>query len=241
MSRAERAARCLVERVVPRASPMHREIVEMSSDRGRTVRGVARWRDLVSTVGLGLQLRSSLATGGDRREVIAQGASWASLVVLSLVVAWTAIDVRSATPELQPVVAGLVVVGVLVVVGRSALARVPIAAVVGRLAVVVALVVAVVLGAPGIARTELLVVGSAVVPAAVLAAGWFDPRLAVVATSVWCWRFASLDLAQLASGVESLAGELAVESVVVRWVAMAGGVIAGWLVTHQSLARTREI
>jgi hypothetical protein len=240
VSRADRATRCIVARVVPRSSPMHGEIVEMSIERSRPG-GPSRWRELVSTVGLGLQLRSSLATRGDRGQVVAQGASWACAVVLSLVAAWTVVDVRSGTGELQPVAAGLGVAGLLVVLARPAFARVRIWAVVGQLTAVAAVLAVMAVVAPGLLRPELLVVGSAVVPAAVLAAGWFDPRLAVVATAVWCWRFASLDLAQLASGLETLAGELAVESIVVRWVAMAGGVIAGWLVTHQSIARTREI
>lgn len=238
MSRLDQLVRCSVGRVVPDGSALHDEIVDMAVERGRHRGGARRLTEALSAMALGLRLRSGLATGDDSRQIVAQGAAWAAPVVLALVGAWTWADLsHDDSSALGPIFAGVAFTAALVVVAARAERR-PRAR-----HVVASLVICLLAGAigsvlvPDLVRTDTLVVASAVAPAFALALGWFDPRFAVLATAVWAWRFASIDLGALASGLESLAGELAVESIVVRWLAMAGGVLAGWLVTHQSIGR----
>lgn len=73
-----------------------------------------------------------------------------------------------------------------------------------------------------------VVLFGAIVPMALLALGWFDPRYAAAAVVIWAWRF-------LATGI----GELPDATIVLflRLVVMAVGVLGATAVTQASLRR----
>jgi hypothetical protein len=81
---------------------------------------------------------------------------------------------------------------------------------------------------------------TAVVPVGMVAAGWFDPRLAAAATVLVVSRL-------LASGFDELGRALAVlaqegqGALLLRWVLMSSGVLAAWLATHRSIRRLRRL
>ncbi len=77
----------------------------------------------------------------------------------------------------------------------------------------------------------------AVVGGTFLAAGWFDPRLAVGVTVVWIWRFLAVDPPRVGEAVMALAGDLDLEALLVRWVAMAAGVLCGLAVSRLAVRR----
>jgi hypothetical protein len=158
-------------------------------------------------------------------------------VAIGAAVVWIA---AGSTPAF-PIAAGALVAATLVAVGATSVRqpsrRCPVA---GALSIA-ALIAMAAVGGPDVVDQPGLVVAAAVLPAVPLALGWLDPRLAVAATTIWLWRFLSVDLADLASGLADLTGELSVQSIVVRWLLMGTGVAAGWLVTHQAIARSREI
>jgi hypothetical protein len=79
-----------------------------------------------------------------------------------------------------------------------------------------------------------------IAPAALLLAGWFDPRLAAAATTIVFARLA-------ASGFGELGRALAVlqqhgqRELLLRWLAMGGSVVAAWAVTHRSIRRVARL
>ncbi len=80
-----------------------------------------------------------------------------------------------------------------------------------------------------------------VVGAVCLVAGWFDPRLAVAATVVWVWRFLAVDPPRIGDAVVALAGDLDLEALLVRWIAMAAGVVVGLAVSRLSVRRAAAL
>jgi hypothetical protein len=79
-----------------------------------------------------------------------------------------------------------------------------------------------------------------IVPAVLLVAGWFDPRLAAAATTIVFARLA-------ASGFGELGRALAVlqqhgqRELLLRWLAMGSSVIGAWLVTHRSIRHVSRL
>jgi hypothetical protein len=77
---------------------------------------------------------------------------------------------------------------------------------------------------------------TAVVPVGMVAAGWFDPRLAAAATVLAVSRL-------LASGFDELGRALAIlareghGALLLRWMLMGSGVLAAWLATHRAIRR----
>jgi hypothetical protein len=73
-------------------------------------------------------------------------------------------------------------------------------------------------------------------PAGMVAAGWFDPRLAAAATVLVVSRL-------LASGFDELGRALAILArdgqgvLLLRWVLMGSGVLAAWFATHRAIGR----
>jgi hypothetical protein len=92
---------------------------------------------------------------------------------------------------------------------------------------------ALVIGA-GAAEAESVLVCAWIAPVALLAAGWFDPRLAAAATTIVFARLA-------ASGFGELGRALAVlqqhgqRELLLRWLAMGSSVVGAWLLTHRSI------
>ena len=84
---------------------------------------------------------------------------------------------------------------------------------------------------------ELLVVVAATGPLPLLAAGWFDPRLAIAATSVWLWRLAAVDLVDLTSSVAELGHGLTIDGLVIRWLVMGASVVVGSIVSARATRR----
>ncbi len=66
--------------------------------------------------------------------------------------------------------------------------------------------------------TTVLIALAAIVPVALLAVGWFDPRFAVAGTLVWAWPATALDQQQV-------------------WVLAALAVVVGWQVSASALDR----
>lgn len=73
-----------------------------------------------------------------------------------------------------------------------------------------------------------------------IAAGWFDPRLAAAARVLALSRL-------LASGFDELGQALAIlardghGALLLRWVLMGSGVLAAWLATDRSIRRLRRL
>lgn len=80
---------------------------------------------------------------------------------------------------------------------------------------------------------------TALVPAGMVVAGWFDPRLAAAATVLVVSRL-------LASGFDELGRALAIlahegqGALILRWMLMSSGVLAAWFATHRSIRRLRR-
>jgi hypothetical protein len=80
---------------------------------------------------------------------------------------------------------------------------------------------------------------TALAPGGMVAAGWFDPRLAAAATVLVLSRL-------LASGFDELGRALAVlvregrGALLLRWVLMCSAVLATWFATHRSIRRLRS-
>ena len=77
---------------------------------------------------------------------------------------------------------------------------------------------------------------TALVPIGMVAAGWFDPRLAATATVLVLSRL-------VASGFDELGRALAIfardgqGALLLRWLLMSSGVLAAWFATHRSIRR----
>lgn len=99
----------------------------------------------------------------------------------------------------------------------------------------IALPVALAAGSDATASTATLAF-TAVVPVGMVAAGWFDPRLAAAATVLVLSRL-------LASGFDELGRALAILAreghglLLMRWMLMSSGVLAAWFATHRSIRR----
>lgn len=137
-----------------------------------------------------------------------------------------------------PVIAGLTIGIVLTVAGSTVWAHsfrpwlaMPVIAVVITEAIGFAVV------GSGWLTTGVLTVLAAGGPLAFLAVGWFDPRFALVATAVWFWRLAAVDLVDLAGAGMDLGRELTLDVLIVRWLVMGAGVLIGLAVSQRSLHR----
>jgi hypothetical protein len=92
----------------------------------------------------------------------------------------------------------------------------------------------------GVDATAVEITFSAIAAAALLACGWFDPRLAAAATTLVFSRL-------LASGFDELGQALAVlaqqgsEALLVRWMLMAAGVLGAWFATQRSINRLSSL
>ncbi len=91
-------------------------------------------------------------------------------------------------------------------------------------------------GSIGAPAGALVAVG-VVAPAMLLAAGWFDPRLAVAATVVWGWRFAVANHDAVLGDLGRLGWGITVTELIVRWVMMAAGVLVALVVARTSIRR----
>lgn len=79
-----------------------------------------------------------------------------------------------------------------------------------------------------------------IAPAALLLAGWFDPRLAAAATTIVFARLAASGFGELGRALAVLQ-EHGQRDLLLRWVLMGSTVVAAWLVTHRSIRRTARL
>jgi hypothetical protein len=104
---------------------------------------------------------------------------------------------------------------------------------------VVSLLAGLTLGA-GSAGAASVLVFAWIAPAALLLAGWFDPRLAAAATTIVFARLAASGFGELGRALAVLQ-EHGQRDLLLRWLAMGGSVVAAWLVTHRSIRRTARL
>jgi hypothetical protein len=129
----------------------------------------------------------------------------------------------------------LVVLGAVAVGHRFDARPCPIGAAVTAVAVVGTGVVAANLPAP--TATTVLMVMIGVLPVALLAVGWFDPRFAVAGTVVWVWRFLAVDAHELIDALQALGDRAAFRLLVARWLLMGAGVVLGWHLSKAAIDR----
>jgi hypothetical protein len=79
-----------------------------------------------------------------------------------------------------------------------------------------------------------------IAPAALLLAGWFDPRLAAAATTIVFARLAASGFGELGRALAVLQ-EHGQRELLLRWLAMGSCVVAAWVVTHRSIRRTARL
>jgi hypothetical protein len=213
------------------------QIIAQGADLGATLvlSGIATWAWLAtsdgppSTVVLTTGAACSLliaAVVADRRALRAAIIA-AACLVLSV-----------ASGPSMPIVAGFIVSVGLLSVGRTSTQRlVPARKFAQTVAVGVAVLAAAEAALGSRPPAETLVLLAAIGPIVLVAAGWFDPRLAVAATSVWLWRLAAVDLIELTASVRDVGDGLTVDGLVIRWLMMSASVIAGGLITATSTRR----
>lgn len=80
-----------------------------------------------------------------------------------------------------------------------------------------------------VTTTDARLVWAVLVPGALLALGWFDPRYATAAAVIWLWRFVTADPGATPDATVTF----------LRLVAMAAGVFSAFFVARLSLRRLR--
>ncbi len=104
------------------------------------------------------------------------------------------------------------------------------------LAVGIAAGLAVLAGLP-VLDDGLIRVATLAVASVLIVLGWFDPRYALVAAVVFGCRFAMFDLVGLGEAFAGLGRDLTVDELVIRWVAMAAGLIVSLVTARRSSVR----
>ncbi len=79
------------------------------------------------------------------------------------------------------------------------------------------------------------------VPALALGISWFDPRLAVAAATVWALRLVATDHVEFVGDLERLGSDVTVSGLVVRWLAMASGVLAAIVIARLAIRRAELV
>jgi hypothetical protein len=79
-----------------------------------------------------------------------------------------------------------------------------------------------------------------IVPAVLLGAGWFDPRLAAAATTIVFARLAASGFGELGRALAVLQ-EHGQRELLLRWLAMGSSVVGAWLMTHRSIRHVARL
>jgi hypothetical protein len=179
-----------------------------------------------SRLGLAAMLAASVVSALYQRRFAAAGFAAGAAIVE---VAWVSQGVQAGAFLSACVVA----IGGLLAGGHEVAHRSLGTALAGSGVVLASLLSALAIGASA-AEAGSVVVFAWIAPAALLVAGWFDPRLAAAATTIVFARLA-------ASGFGELGRALAVlqqhgqRELLLRWLAMGSSVVGAWLVTHRSI------
>ncbi len=80
-----------------------------------------------------------------------------------------------------------------------------------------------------------------VVPAALLIAGLFDPRLAIATMVVWASRLVVIDHAAFVDDLRRIPGDTTPSELVARWVVMAAGVIVAAAISRWSIRQATRV
>ncbi len=199
---------------------------------------MARLVEMLGIVGLALRLRGRRFAAGDTKRVVRAGFGIGGRFLLvgavGYLLGWAVVSAGNA--PLRELVT-MVGVGCVAVVCGQATTRPIRSTLCWRVAPVLAVSGAVaLLGVDG-GLLFVRVTWIALIPAGLIAAGWFDPRYAVAAGTVWAWRLLTADFAEVPREVAAVIDELAIPGLVARIVLMALGIACAALVTRASLRR----